>query len=332
MPWHASRGPLKSALVMDEFSLIDRFFKSIPSDRSDVILGIGDDAAILEVPNDQQLLVSCDTLVADVHFCSNWDAYDIAQKAVAVNFSDMAAMGGRPSWVTLGLTLPALDEPWLLRFSEGLRDFLQRFQVALIGGDTTRGPLSMTLTVHGFVPRGRAVRRDGAKPGDRIYVTGELGAPSLAVDFLTQKGCDALDWPCLLDALQHPTPRIDWVDYLQDYATSAIDISDGLSAELNHICVASQVGACLVFDDIPIHSLVKQYKKEDSLDFALSGGDDYELCFTVSPERETSLLSALSLVGLKCYAVGTIESETGLRVQMPSGERLPLIARGYAHF
>ena len=317
---------------MDEFALIDRFFKSIASDRSDVVLGVGDDAAILQVPCDHQLLVSCDTLVADVHFCTDWDPYDIAYKAVMVNLSDIAAMAGRPRWITLGLTLPTLDEAWLQRFSDGLRAALLQYQVALIGGDTTRGPLSMTLTVHGFVPTGRAVRRSGARPGDIIYVTGELGAAALAVDFLTQKGCDALDWPVLLDQLQHPTPRLDWVHCLQTHATACIDISDGLSADLHHICTASQVGACLAFDQIPVHSLVKKYKPADALDFALSGGDDYELCFTIPPSRQPALLRALGSAGLQGYAIGTIEAAKGLRLKMPDGACVSLPVRGYAHF
>lgn len=317
---------------MDEFALINQFFKSISSERSDVILGIGDDAAILEVPKGQQLLVSSDTLVADVHFCTHWDPYDIAYKAVMVNISDIAAMGGRPSWVTLALTMPTLDEAWLQRFSSGFQAALHPYQVALIGGDTTRGPLSMTLTIHGLVPAGRAVRRSGARPGDIIYVTGELGAAALAVDFLTRQGCEDADWPILLKRLQHPTPRIDWVDFLQTYASASIDISDGLSADLHHICTASQVGACLVFDSIPIHKLVQKYKKNHSLDFALSGGDDYELCFTVSKEREALFLSALATAGLEGYAIGQIEAEPGLRLRMPHAECVPLNPRGYAHF
>ncbi|HBI21113.1 MAG TPA: thiamine-phosphate kinase [Legionella sp.] len=317
---------------MDEFSLIERFFKSIASDRPDVILGVGDDAAILNVPKDHQLLVSCDTLVADVHFCTDWDAYDIAYKAVMVNISDIAAMAGRPSWITLGLTLPTLDEAWLQRFSDGLRAALLPYPVALIGGDTTRGPMSMTLTVHGFVPVGRAVRRSGARPGDIIYVTGELGAAALAVDFLTREGCDAQDWPLLLDKLQHPTPRVDWVDYLQTHATACIDISDGLSADLHHICTASLVGARLTVDQIPVHPLVKKYKQGHALDFALSGGDDYELCFTIPPAREATLLRELASAGLQGYAIGTIEATTGLRLKRPDTECVPLSPRGYAHF
>ena len=313
---------------MDEFALIGRFFQSIPHDRTDVVFGIGDDAACLDVPAGMQVLVSSDTLVADVHFCQTWDAYDIAYKAVMVNVSDIAAMAGSPCWVTLALTLPEFDEPWLQRFSQGLHDSLNRFNIALIGGDTTRGPLSMTLTIHGLVPAGKAVRRSGAKPGDKIYVTGELGAAALAVAFLSVKNNDDADMAVLLDKLQHPQPRVEFQTYLQAYATSAIDISDGLSADLNHICVASHVSACLDLECIPVHPLVQKYKANTALDFALSGGDDYELCFTVSPAHEKLLLRDLAAAGLSCYSIGVIETGSGLRTK--TGYLLS--AQGYQHF
>ena len=323
---------MKSALAMNkasnlstqtEFSLINQFFQSIARPRQDVVFGIGDDAGCLEVPADQQLLVSCDTLIADVHFCQDWDPYDIAYKAVMVNVSDIAAMGGQPAWVSLALTLPAFDESWLARFSAGLRDALNRFQITLIGGDTTRGPLSMTLTIHGLVPRGGAVRRCGAKPCDLIFVTGELGAAALAVKFLTDEGCDERDKALLMEKLKHPSPRIDFLPLLQSYATAAIDISDGLTADLNHICVASRVGASLWPEAIPVHPLVHQYLGDKALDFAVSGGDDYELCFTVSSELEKEFIKALADAGLKAYAIGIIEDTPGMR---------PFTPRGYQHF
>ncbi len=317
---------------MDEFTLISHFFLSIKNERTDVVFGIGDDAACLDVPAGQQLLVSSDTLVAGVHFCQTWDAYDIACKAVMVNVSDIAAMGGTPCWLTLALTLPAFDEQWLQRFSDGLRDSLKQFNIALIGGDTTRGPLSMTLTIHGCVPLGKAVRRSGAKPGDKIYVTGELGAAALAVAFLSKTGHDPDDMAILRDKLQHPLPRVDFSSYLLAYATSAIDISDGLSADLNHICVASHVGASLHLKSIPVHPLIKKYKLDDALDFALRGGDDYELCFTVSPELETLMLRSLAMAGLNCYLIGEIEVGSGLWAKTAEGERVALSARGYQHF
>jgi thiamine-monophosphate kinase len=315
---------------MDEFALIDRFFLPVPHHRQDVVFGIGDDAACLQVPSNQQLLVSTDTLVADVHFCQTWDAYDIAWKAVMVNLSDIAAMGGVPCWLSLALTLPDDDESWLQRFSRGLHDALARYNIALVGGDTTRGPLSMTLTIHGLIPAGKAVRRSGAKPGDKIYLSGDIGAAALAVSFLGS--APTPDMAVLLKKLQHPQPRTDLSSLIQNHATSAIDISDGLSADLNHICVASRVGACLDLIHIPVHPLVEKYKDKNALDFALGGGDDYELCFTVSPAQEPMFLDDLANAGLQCWLIGEIEAGEGLRGRTESGEIVELQVQGYRHF
>ena len=319
-------------IIMDEFALINTFFKSIPSTRNDVVFGIGDDAACLNVPSGYQLLVSTDSLIADVHFCSTWDAYDIACKCVMVNVSDIAAMGGAPCWVSLALTLPTLEKPWLKRFAQGFRDSLARFNLALIGGDTTRGPLSITLTIHGLVPNGKVVQRKGAKSGDKIYVSGELGAAALAVSFLSNTQINNNDKTVLMDKLQHPVPRVDLSACLQAYASAAIDISDGLSADLNHICVASGVGACLFEKQIPIHPLLKHYETEKALDFVLKGGDDYELCFTIPAVTESAFLTDLNRIGLHCYPIGVIETLPGLRMQLSQGEIIELNPAGYRHF
>ena len=316
---------------MDEFSLIDVFFKSIPHQRKDVVFGIGDDAACLQIPHGMQLLVSCDTLVDDIHFLSSWDAYDIACKAVMVNVSDIAAMGGTPCWLTLAITLPTLEKNWLHRFSQGLHDSLSSYNMALIGGDTTHGPLCMTLTIHGLVPVGKAVRRSGARPGDKIYVSGELGGAALAVACLQHQDIDAADKAILMKKLLHPVPRVDLAVDLRAYATAAIDISDGLSADLNHICVESQVGACLKLDSLPVHPLVKKYLGKKALDFALNGGDDYELCFTVAPKNEEQFLASLAKTGLSCYPIGLVQEQLGLRATL-NGEMVPIIIDGYKHF
>lgn len=317
---------------MDEFSLIDVFFKTIPHQQDHVIIGIGDDAACLSVPKGMHLLVSSDTLVSDVHFKPSWSAYDIAYRAVMVNVSDIAAMGGQPCWITLALTVPTVDEQWLKLFSQGLKDSLDRYNMALIGGDTTRGPLCITITVHGFVPKGRAIRRDGASSGDIIYVSGELGAAALALDFLDGQPIDETDKALLMKKLLRPEPRIDLVDCLQAFATAAIDISDGLSADLNHLCVASRLGALLSLDQIPVHPLLKKYRNNNALDIALSGGDDYELCFSVSPEHEEPLLKSLAQSGVTCYPIGVFEKGQAMRVKQFNGEIIPLEARGYRHF
>lgn len=317
---------------MGEFSLITTYFNAIPHNRKDVIFGIGDDAACLQIPGGMQLLVSSDTLVAGVHFLSSWNAYDVAYRAVMVNVSDIAAMGGSPCWLTLALTLPEYEEHWLQHFSQGLRDALGRFNIALIGGDTTRGPLSMTLTIHGLVPEGCAIRRSGARPGDKIYVSGELGAAALAVANLDHQDMGVVDNTILMKKLLHPEPRIDLGYDLQTFATAAIDISDGLSADLHHICVESHVGASLYCDSIPIHPLVRKYQGDNALNFALSGGDDYELCFTVAPKNEEQLLVNLSKIGLVCYPIGVIDAQPGLRIKTSTGAIIPLEPRGYSHF
>lgn len=317
---------------MNEFSLIDVFFKKPAHTRADVVFGIGDDAACLTVPKDHQLLVSTDTLVADVHFLSSWDAYDIAYKAVMVNISDIAAMAAIPCWISLALTLPEPNKSWLKHFSKGLHDSLKRFDIALIGGDTTRGPLSITITIHGLVPAGKAVRRSGANPGDKIYVSGELGAAALAVSFLKRNDINQSDQQTLMQKLQYPSPRVDLAEILQTYASAAIDISDGLSADLNHICVASEVGACLDYPAIPVHPLVKKYQQTKATDFALCGGDDYELCFTVPSQKEEAFLAALSKQGVHCYLIGVIEKNQGLRAIIREGDTVILEPRGYSHF
>jgi thiamine-monophosphate kinase len=317
---------------MDEFSLINKYFKSAALQREDVVLGIGDDAACLKVPMGMELLISTDTLVAGVHFLDSWSAYDIATKAVMVNLSDIAAMGGYPCWLVLALTLPKIDTAWLEVFSRGLQDSLRRYNIALIGGDMTRGALSMTLTIHGLINEGEAVRRCGAKPGDKIYVSGELGAAALAVASSDRMDILSIDKALVEKKLMSPLPRLDLSAPLRSFASAAIDISDGLSADLNHICEASQVGACLDLDSIPVHPLVKKYKKGNALDFALSGGDDYELCFTVPSKNEAALLKSLAKAGIPSYPIGVIETELGLRAKNSSGETVILDINGYRHF
>ena len=313
---------------MNEFSLINQYFHSISLGRDDVVFGIGDDAACMRVPPDMDLLVSTDTMVEGVHFLKEWDAYDIASRLLKVNISDMAAMAATPCWVSLALTLPALDESWLQRFSLGLADTLRQYSISLIGGDTTRGPLTMTITIHGLAPKGKAVRRSGARVGDAIIVTGLLGAAALAVSLLDTPHFDESSRCVLMKRLLHPTPRLDFCNVLRAHATAAIDISDGLSADLTHILNASQVGACLNLASIPVHPLIHEHRPDQALDFALSGGDDYELCFTVPP----ALLPLLEMTGLQYYQVGFIEVEPGLRAQTPQGDIVPLPAKGYAHF
>lgn len=317
---------------MNEFSLIEQFFKPLSFKRDDVLLGIGDDAACLRVPEGMNLLVSTDTLVADIHFLPEWGAYDIACRSVMVNVSDLAAMAAQPCWMTLALTLPEMDTDWLAAFARGINDSLLPLQMALIGGDTTHGPLSITLTVFGMAPVGQEVRRSGAKPGDIILVSGQLGAAALAVQSFTANDIAASDKALLMNKLIHPKARVDLINFLRLNATAAIDISDGLSADLNHICVASGVGACLSQKAIPIHPILNQYYPDKAIDLALSGGDDYELCFTVPEDKLDSLMSALKEVDLICYPIGVIEEIPGLRIKTVTNQCDELIPHGYSHF
>lgn len=314
---------------MNEFALIEVFFKSIVHTRDDVVLGIGDDAACLSIPLGKHLLVSSDTLVSGIHFLADFDAFDIAYKAIMVNISDIAAMGGEPAWVSLALTLPECNEVWLKRFSEGLTAALLPYNIALIGGDTTRGPLTITVTIHGLVAAGKAVARSGAKAGDAIFVSGELGAAALAVDYLSSGHVE--DKELLMEKLLHPIPRVDLIPYLQQYATAAIDISDGLNADLNHICDASGVGACLDLEQIPVHPVLKKHRPHKALAMALQGGDDYELCFTIPREHEQEFKKQLKQHGKRCVKIGMIEEAHGLRGRRGACiERLPV--KGYSHF
>ena len=367
---------------MDEFSLIDTYFKSIQCNRDDVVFGIGDDAACLEVPAGMQLLVSTDTLVDNVHFLTSWGPYDIASRAVRTTISDIAAMGGTPSWLSLALTLPEFDASWLHSFSQGLKEVLDSFNISLIGGDTTRGPLSITLTIHGLVPKNKSVRRKGAAPGDSIYVSGELGGAAFALVSEHRTDLDSTDKQLLMKKLLHPEPRIDMIHELQTYASAAIDISDGLSSDLSHICKASQVGACLDLGSIPLHPLIAKYQSScdlllprsdlsmptsrglsaessdvgrfldtmdklrdvesnkaitnnqtnSGLDFALHGGDDYEICFTVSPENEADFLLSLASKNINGFRIGVIEETLGLRGSTAKGEIIRIEPKGYNHF
>lgn len=317
---------------MNEFSLIDRFFKKPAILDSSVIYGIGDDAACLHIDPGQELLISTDTLVAEVHFLSTWKPYDIAWKAVMVNVSDMAAMAALPKWLTLALTLPKADEAWLENFSQGLHEAMRQFNLSLIGGDTTRGPLSLTLTILGLAEKGQALRRSGAKAGDSLWISGPLGLAALALRLDKGDEVDPLDFAFLQEKLQHPYPRVDLRTLLQRYASAAIDISDGLSADLAHICQESQVGALLDLEALPIDPRLKKYAPSQALELILGGGDDYELCFTVPKLKIEAFKQELIRHKLCCYQIGVIEKEEGLRAVGAKKVSMPLSAKGYSHF
>jgi len=316
---------------MDEFALIERYFTRRTLRSPHVALGIGDDAAVLDIPAGMQLAVSMDTLVSGVHFPAGTVPRDIGHKALAVNLSDMAAMGAEPFAATLALTLPQADETWLQHFSDGFFDLAARYHVQLIGGDTTRGPLSITLLLHGLLPRGAALLRSGARPDDAIYVTGTLGDAGLGL-LIAQNKMTLPDPQCALDKLNRPEPRVLEGMALRGIASSAIDISDGLLADLGHILKASGAGARLNVDALPLSSDVRACGDEQAHALALSAGDDYELCFTVPPARESALKHAFKTFPCGHARVGVIERESGLRCVRADGSLYVPQTSGYDHF
>lgn len=323
---------------MNEFELINHFFiDKQQHNRSDVILGVGDDCAILEIPKGHHLVLSVDTLIEGVHFPKATQPFDIGYKALAVNLSDLAAMGASPAWITLALTLPSVDKDWLSSFSEGLFSLARQFNVQLIGGDTTKGALSITIQAHGFVAKGAGVRRCGAKVGDLIYVTNTLGDAGLALSHIKQECILSTEvFEALALKLNRPLPRIKESTLLAQVATSMIDISDGLLADLSHILKTSQVGAVLSLAQIPLSFALKQsVMRSDALRFALSAGDDYELCFTIPQRQQQELERLMSAKGCMITCIGQIIAEQMLRFSDSDSDResFPdLLLNGYRHF
>ncbi|GAL58537.1 thiamine-monophosphate kinase [Pseudescherichia vulneris NBRC 102420] len=322
-------------MACGEFSLIARYFNRVRRARLDVETGIGDDCALLNVPEKQTLAISTDTLVSGIHFLPDIDPADLAYKALAVNLSDLAAMGADPAWLTLALTLPEVDEPWLKAFSDSLFEQLSYYDMQLIGGDTTRGPLSMTLGIHGYVPVGRALKRSGAKPGDWIYVTGTPGdsAAGLAIlqDRLQVDDPKDADW--LIKRHLRPTPRILHGQALRDLANSAIDLSDGLISDLGHILQASECGAMIDVDALPYSDALHRHVDPDqALRWALGGGEDYELCFTVPELNRGALEVAIGQLGIPYTCIGRMSADIDGISFTREGRAVTFDWKGYDHF
>lgn len=290
---------------MNEFEIIERFFNNPYKNKSDeVVLAIGDDAAIIDVPEKHQLLISTDTLVSGVHFPLETSPENIAYKSLAVNLSDMAAMGATPRWVSLSLTVPKYIEDWFIRFAKSFNSILEQYSLVLLGGDTTQGPLSITIQINGLIPKcldkkTNALKREGAKPGDLIYVTGKLGGAAFALKSLLDKNEKSIfknpsSWE--LERLNRPTARIKTGIYLRKIASSCIDISDGLFGDLSHILKASKVGAEIKLANIPYSESLLKLNNNLAIDLALNGGDDYELCFTLPKETKSSVIRKLNTI------------------------------------
>jgi len=318
---------------MKEFDLIKKYFSEQLVKRKDVVLGIGDDCALLAPPEQQHIAITTDTLVSGVHFPESTLPRAIGHKAVAVNLSDLAAMGAEPTWISLALTLPDADENWLSEFCKGVFELCEFYNVQLIGGDTTQGPLSITITAQGLVPVDKTITRSGAKAGDWIYVTGELGDAALALQnvFGTIDIIDAFRSK-LYEQLEFPKPKVLAGQALRDYATSAIDISDGLIADLSHICNASNMGARINIENLPLSTMLRGTLEQDkAIELALSGGDDYELLFTVSEDNKVGMETALSNLGIETTCIGQINASNQITT-VNKGKPLNLNIKGFEHF
>ncbi|HEX2830749.1 MAG TPA: thiamine-phosphate kinase [Burkholderiales bacterium] len=322
---------------MTEFELIRRYFTHPARGAT---LGVGDDAALLRLSPRTELVVSADMLVEGRHFFAGADPQRLGHKALAVNLSDLAAMGAKPRWVTLALALPRADEKWLAGFSRGFMALAKRHSVSLVGGDTTRGPLNIAVQIMGEVPRGKALRRDGAKVGDDVWVSGYLGEAAMALDVLKGRNARKVspaDRKALEARLHEPTPRVALGTALRGTAHSAIDISDGLVADLGHICERSIVAAEIEWEAVPALPLVRAYAQTDRGARALlAGGDDYELCFTASPRQRAAVTAAAARARVHVTMVGRIVRKTGraplVLVRDSVGKPMSVPARGFDHF
>lgn len=312
-----------------EFDLIQRFFTR---PAANAVLGVGDDAALLRVSPGKLLAVSSDMLVAGRHFLPDADPRLLGHKTLAVNLSDLAAMGATPRWATLALALPAVDEPWLAAFSRGFFELAERYEVALVGGDTTRGPLNLCVTVFGETDA-QPLRRDAAQVGDDVWVSGALGGAALGLAHLLGEItlADAVAASCL-DRLHRPEPRVALGRALAQLPrVAAIDVSDGLLADLGHILARSGVGADIDLTHVPAHPGMPT-DSPLSRRCLLAGGDDYELCFTAPPAAAAAVLAAGASAGVVVSRIGGISAQAGLRLIGADGQPLSIKERGFDHF
>jgi thiamine-monophosphate kinase len=317
--------------VIGEFDIIARYFTR-PTGDPDVVIGVGDDAAVLAING--LAAVTVDTLVAGVHFPDGMDAQHLGYRLMAVNLSDLAAMGAQPRWCTLALTLPSADEAWLEGFSRGLFELAERYGVSLVGGDLTRGPLTATLQLIGRVERERILTRSGGNIGDDVYVTGTLGDSAAGIALIMERVAAPAGSAvaALEQRFYRPAPRIGAGLALGGLASAAIDVSDGLLADLGHICEMSGCGAVIDVERVPLSAeLLSLFPPQDALAHALGGGDDYELCFTAPPSQADAIEAALEASGTRARRIGQLVPGNSVTCRR-DGELYTPAARGFRHF
>ncbi|ANO53050.1 thiamine-phosphate kinase [Woeseia oceani] len=314
-------------MAIDEFELIDRYF--CRETGAGVVLGIGDDGALLDVPSGQQLVAVVDTSVAGVHFPSGLDPADIGYRSVAVNLSDLAAMGAKPAWMTLALTLPASEPAWLEAFANGLFVAADEHGVALVGGDTTRGSqIVVSVQLLGLLPANTGLLRSGCQPGDGIYVSGTLGDAAAGLSLIQQAAAENE----LTARFRRPSARVQLGQAVNGIASAGIDISDGLFADLQRIVVASGVGATIERSLLPVSAALVDFAGEESARrFALEGGDDYELCLTVPVAKDAEFRQVAAGLGVAVTRIGSADNVAGLRLT-DGGRVVEYSSAGYRHF
>ncbi|MBF7688187.1 thiamine-phosphate kinase [Acinetobacter rathckeae] len=306
---------------MAEFSIIEQYFKQARLYQNNVVLGICDDSAIIAPPSNHELVICTDTSVEGRHFPTTTAAHAVGWKSVAVNLSDLAAMGATPHSILLAITLPQIDHAWLKDFSQGIFDCCAPYAVDLIGGDTTQGnQLTVSVTALGWVEKGQAITRKGACIGDYIVVSGQLGDAAFGLQHLGHP---------LQQRLDYPSPRCTLGQQLKGLASSMIDLSDGLIQDLKHILTASNVGATLDLENLPLDPVLQKQPQQQQWQYALAGGDDYELCFTIS-EKHYQILQQQNL-STPITVIGRIEEQLGLRLHYQK-QRQTLDLHGYQHF
>ena len=318
---------------MKEFELIKEFFTAQPVSRKDVPLGIGDDCALIKACDDNLIAVTTDTLVAGVHFPLDTPARAIGHKAVAVNLSDLAAMGAVPSWISVAITLPEVDEQWLSDFTQGMFELTEYYNVQLIGGDTTKGPLSVTITAQGTVTEETVLRRDGAKNGDYVFVTGTVGDAGLALSAINKDvELSAADFELVKDKLDYPKPQVLVAQMIREFATAAIDISDGLLADLTHLCQASTLGIDVNLNELPISEVLERnVSKDEAIKYALTAGDDYQLIFTVPATNKVGVETAMAHANVEYRCLGQLNPSQNINLLLDNNP-YELSGSGYQHF
>lgn len=328
-----------------EFDIIKRYFQRQQINDNGLVLGIGDDCALLEIKPEYQMAVTTDSLVCGVHFFADVEPFRLGYKALAVNLSDLAAMGATAKWVSLAITLPEVDEVWLAEFCRGFFELADKYNVQLIGGDTTKGPLSVTVTAQGLVKKGQALTRQGAQDGDLICVTDNLGDGGLGLA-AKLKQLQLTDAQPFIDKLEVTEPRLTYAPLLINNASSCIDISDGLTQDLQHILKQSSCNAVIDVKRLPLSKALVNAIKQGQLteqqawQFALTGGDDYELLFTISSDKFVKLQQSLQRIGLPIYCIGQVSktevnessSEQNNLVIEYNSQPISLMLDGWDHF